>query len=511
MRDDPFGELRSVLQEPPSPGRWDRIAALLESWPDADDLAARVVPYVQSHLRDDPHPRPAPQRWLEKLEKRGVDLPVTFLIDTLVWRPDDRPRDDSFIKALLEQDVFSGLRRLELAHTPCSEKTLKRIGEALGEGLEELALWHCIGVRGGEGLLDGWDLRALRRLDLGGNMLFEVPWAVLAPLPALEHLRLAASGLISGDALARAPWMGRLRALDVRHSCLRGDELVVVLGALSERVHVLKVGGCDIDADVADVILNGPFTASIEVLDLGGACHLDEATALNWYAGEMTLPSGLKFDEPGTAFVGLDVAEFIARSSSMVSLRRLDLHSLDLDASARAALRSAEHLRAVRHLDVSINGLDDEAVEALLRSPVCDRLHGLDLSFNATTAALAGILVEAPALHELRQLSLRNANLGPIGVRWLSQAPFMSQLESLDLFRNGVDSETSLQAVLRSLDPSRVRSLDLSDNPLDGRAARALVDADLTALERLVLDRDALSRRARRLLKRRYPFVHFID
>jgi hypothetical protein len=512
MCDDPFGELRSVLHEPPSPGRWGRLAALLESWLDADDLATRVVPYVQSHLRDDPHPRPAPQRWLDALE-RDPDVPLHALqlTDGITWAPSHYAADDSFARALLGRGVVSGLRRLELAYTPLAEDTLRALAAA-ATSLDVLTLWNALEVAVDEPL-EGWALERLTSLDLGGNLLRDVSWHEASIGASLTHLRLAVSVLEGGEgALASAPFMANLRSLDVRHSSLRGDGMAEVLGALSPNLKALRLGGCEIDERAMTTLCDGPFAPRLEHLDLGGACHLDEARAFDaFYGGRVLLSNGLTFERYGTSFVGFDGAELIARSSSMTSLRRLDLHELYPGEGELAALGSAEHLRSVRHLDVSLNTLGDDGVEALLQTALCDGLLTLDVSFNATTTALADVLVNAPSLRALRALSLRGAELGPIGVRWLSRAPFMSQLESLDLFRNGVDSRVTLQMVLRSLDPSRVRSLDLSDDPLDDRAADALVDADLTALERLVLDHDAFSEHARRLLKRRYPFVHFID
>ncbi len=505
MSDDPFGELRSLLQTAPSPGRWSRLVALLDAWSDPDDLATRAVPYVASHLRDDPHPRPAPVLWLDELEEDPDGAhPALSLVDALTWRPDPYAEDDTFVRALLGRGVLSRLRHVELAYTPCHPSTMSALGAELGEALDVLKVWNCGGEDyGTSALFDDATLPALRVLDLGGNDVLAPMLERLRGSTRLESLRFAASYIEEEayEVLTSSSWWPRVRSLDLRHTATCGDVLAHLLSASSPTLDVLKLGGCPLDAFDLASLCDAPFASSLRHLDLGRACHLDESRVMDVY-----LPFESD-DYPHTH----DLDPFIERVHTMTSLETLELHQCALDASTVAAFERAEHLRSVRRLDVSINDLGDDGVRALLDTPLCDGLTALDVSFNFTTPELADILANAPALRDLRELSLRGAFLGPIGLRSLSQAPLLGRLESLDLFRNGLDPEGTMTCILAALDPSRVRSLDLSFNPIDDRAARALVDADLGALERLILDRHAFSRRARSALRLRYPFVHFVD
>ncbi len=67
---DRFGELRSLLAEPPDEDTWPGIVAMLECWPDTrDEVAWR---YAADRLDDlDTSPRPAPRRLVRRLLDGG--------------------------------------------------------------------------------------------------------------------------------------------------------------------------------------------------------------------------------------------------------------------------------------------------------------------------------------------------------------------------------------------------------------------------------------------------------
>ena len=503
MHEDPFGELRSLLQGAPGAERWGALVALLEAWADPEDLTRRAVPYALDILRKEPGPRPAPLTWLGAIyDDPEEPAPLLPLADTLAWAPYDGLEDDTFARTLLERHDLGGVRDLSLEMTPLSERTLHELAERLGPRLESLALWYCVmpGVDS-SALLEGSTFPRLESLDLGANILSHLGWPRPGVFPSLTRLRLAVSLLNSRtcEALARAPFVTQLTALDGRQTQLVGQPLREILSRLPETLESLRLGGCPLENADLLALCTSSFAPGLRVLDLGDALHLDESQAFGL----------LDPLEATTAREDIDLAAFIAHSGRLTSLHRFDLHQLRPPGYLLPLIARAEHLRSVRVLDLSINALGVDGIDALLKTPMLEGVHTLDLSFNDAGPDLGEVLRRASSLDHLRELSLRGNDLSGAGIEQLSTSSFFGRLERLDMYACWLDVAAVTRAI-EALSPDRIRDLDLSGNPIDDRVARALVDADLRALERLLLDRGSFSSRARTSLRVRYPFVHFV-
>lgn len=145
--------------------------------------------------------------------------------------------------------------------------------------------------------------------------------------------------------------------------------------------------------------------------------------------------------------------------------------------------------------------LDQQGLRALLASPVMAGCVGLELSSLSLTSASVRLLAKSPAVAHLLRLDLRNNKLDAAAVEALAASPHLKGLLELELSQNDIGDEgllalassergfprlrrlrlSSVKATAKgiaALSRSRfpeLRSLDLSYNRLDLRAARALV------------------------------------
>ena len=85
-----------------------------------------------------------------------------------------------------------------------------------------------------------------------------------------------------------------------------------------------------------------------------------------------------------------------------------------------AEIAVSPQLATVRALDLDGAGLVDDDVRRLARSPFAGGLVSLNLANNRLSTAAALALHDAPALASLRRLDLRNNDLGPLGVKALT-------------------------------------------------------------------------------------------
>lgn len=75
-----FGELRSLLQQPPSKNLWELVTGLVATWPDGDERDALIAPYVSEHIRRWPNAlREIPKSWLVALARDEISEPVFSL------------------------------------------------------------------------------------------------------------------------------------------------------------------------------------------------------------------------------------------------------------------------------------------------------------------------------------------------------------------------------------------------------------------------------------------------
>jgi uncharacterized protein (TIGR02996 family) len=191
---------------------------------------------------------------------------------------------------------------------------------------------------------------------------------------------------------------------------------------------------------------------------------------------------------------------------------------------------------ALRSLSLSVYGAQDGTLDVALRAPFLPEvvllrvfcwgdhslgafggkdgapfrsLEVLDLVNSQIGNAGAALLAEVdfPALHSLR---LRCCSIGEVGLRALARAPWLPNLESLDLSNNilEIGAEELLGAPLTGL-----RQLQLSESHLTDEGLAALTTSPhLQRLEALTLDVNRLGLAAGQLLaKSHFPALRILD
>jgi uncharacterized protein (TIGR02996 family) len=246
---------------------------------------------------------------------------------------------------------------------------------------------------------------------------------------------------------------------------------------------------------------------------------------------------------------GLDpaIAALFAGARWMPQIRHLSLTTNAVGDDGAVVLAEAPNCSNIEHLNLDSNGLTDRGLIALCGSPHLARVRDLELSGNAFTAAGAsaiGTTPFAPNLHDLdltscgldagaiaalaggrfpalRNLSVAGHAVGTAGMRVLVEAPFFRGLDifsaggcelgnniikvitdlgpidltELSLSTNRIDVD-GVAALMRSRLASKLKFIDLADNPLGTEGVLELASAALPALEKLALEDVRLSKEA---------------
>lgn len=163
-----FGDIRSLLQEPPSAQGWDKLCALFERAPESV-AREQLLPYVRAHLeRHWPHElRSWNKSWTRRLI-RGNTILVAGLASECDLR--NRQLDKQSMELLARHDYIYGLRSLNLSEN-------HHLGEAL-ESLAQLPLLrdvHALNIgdcntarhRDVSVFLDSPSLSKLKAIELG--------------------------------------------------------------------------------------------------------------------------------------------------------------------------------------------------------------------------------------------------------------------------------------------------------------------------------------------------------
>ncbi len=177
----------------------------------------------------------------------------------------------------------------------------------------------------------------------------------------------------------------------------------------------------------------------------------------------------------------------LAASPHLARVRGLEVSRLT--AAGAGVLAGSPYLRGLKELYVFFCDLGAEGARALAGSPHLSGLTTLRLPLCDIGPAGAAALAASPHLARLERLDLQSNEIRTEGVRALARSPHLTNLTDLHLQGNAF-SAVAVRALAESptLRPSR---LDLSDNGLGDRGARALVappgDARLTGLRFVAL------------------------
>ncbi len=266
-----FGDLRSLLQQPPSARLWELIAGQLWAWEDLHERDEVILPYVASHLERWPLGMMAlPQTWLRALVRR------------------DDPRLTPALLTLARLIHFGGwmfweFSAEELAAALSAAEPLRPLRGLWLEASAPGALgdvWR--GLQAGAGL----DHITMLSVDLPPEHALHAARDWLPCMTRLSHLRLKHGRLDYGAWLGWARALSE-RALKLRKLCLidarlggrgathdRFDSFSPL--ALWERLEGLHLFGCfeDDSADRFAMRLFGapdsPRWDNLQALDLGG-------------------------------------------------------------------------------------------------------------------------------------------------------------------------------------------------------------------------------------------------
>lgn len=353
---------------------------LLEVRARPDDLALKQV-YADAALSaGDPHGELlAVQAQLEQLGCGRADtLFLEWVQDALA---DDGALDDGRIAALRKRETTllnaHGERwkkekrpdgyRPSATHYELEGK-LAQLAAGPDRGLQRLTVSHSGGPHEVQALATAPWFARLRGLVLNGHTLTPVDIERALHTPTqLEELQLVDTRLaVQGvEALARIPWLGRLRVLGVRHGRL------------------------------------GP----------------GEAKALLAHAA---LRSGLLALDLRTNKLGSDDTQRLG--AAFPALRVLDLGNNPLDLAAMERLIDGGGLGALRTLGLQKSAVTDAMLARLAASPLLARVRTLDLRKNALTDAGARHLGKSKHTAGLRTLHLGGNTLSAAARKALTTA-----------------------------------------------------------------------------------------
>ena len=192
----------------------------------------------------------------------------------------------------------------------------------------------------------------------------------------------------------------------------------------------------------------------------------------------------------GTTVIGaIGDGLLVALVGSLASLRRLRMTALGVGERGVASLVSGRGCAQLATLDLTGNAIGSAAVQALAGSaqlqPAVLRLASCELS-RASVEALA----KAPWLAELEELDLGGNQLRDPGALALAQVPF-SRLRRLALASCGIGRDGA-RALLRSPHLARLRQLRLHENALGDAGALALARSRMRSIEDLDLQACAI-------------------
>jgi hypothetical protein len=319
-----FGELRSLLQQPPSAPRWDALCAHLDLWSPAA-LEEIALPYALDLLEPWPRAlRVTPRRWLE--QARSDAAPQLALCRTLASPPEQLGWvDDALMTALAGCAALSGITALTL-----QEQAIGMIGAAALAAsphltrLTSLALTsNPLGAEGAASIAASRSLSSLRSLDLSWCGIGDGGALALAAsdtLSHLEHLDLCGDELLNegGLALARSPLLRTVVTLDLSFNWELSDAACV---PLIERADLTRLTHIDLQATAS-----GPGALRA----LCRAPMLDHLVSAMLYSADLSL----------------DTARIIAASPRLASLETLHFALNGAEPDALRLLAATPHLPA---------------------------------------------------------------------------------------------------------------------------------------------------------------------
>lgn len=214
-----FGELRSLLAQPPSKIGWVRLCMLLDEAYRArpEEVAKLWVPYAERALASWPASlRVSPTQWFVPLEL-GHTVPMLTLVRVLDWS--DSEISYNTISMLIQCPELAHLESLDLSHNLLEDDALAMIlgGACWHRSLRQLNVSSC-GIAEASLTLALTRFRcvALRELDLSDNWMIADSLGLLLAHESLARLDSLILKHFSGH---RGDWLRMKATQDARIIC----------------------------------------------------------------------------------------------------------------------------------------------------------------------------------------------------------------------------------------------------------------------------------------------------
>lgn len=326
-----FGEIRSVLQQPPSASRWEELCHYVSEWSGPEDFAEVVLPYILSHLELGwpEWLRRSPLRWREGLA-RGASLPFMPMVRVLDASRLGLRNEDLLTLARAPM-MRSSASALDLSHNPFGWRGLMHVFESAPrlEEVRALSLDHT-GV-GAEGVrliaetpaLHGLEVLSLAQLDVSPESLRTL--AMSQHLSALHTVNLSGNNLSERhiEALTDGACFARWHTLLLHDNPLRSRGAIrLFYRAPLSQLRALDISRCEFAAPVAEMIGQCKDLQGLEVLRMADDPLTRHAEGLG-RGGQLTRVHTI--DVRGVRGLGLQSLERLLESGALPELRHIAL------------------------------------------------------------------------------------------------------------------------------------------------------------------------------------------
>lgn len=477
-----FGDIRSLLQRPPSAENWRTLCGLLDQFP-IEQLQQRILPYVNGYMRHWPdHLRIAPKQWIRNYfaTNQAPQLSVARCIKTSNLTQDDLLKlaqckdvdildglylqncyfSPALIETLLKSPICQHLKTLYIAHSYLNEQELKQLCEI--KHLEQLTTL---------------DLRYNRIDDKGAKHLAECPH--LSNLDVLD-LRYNTLGIDGTTALVESATLSNIKKLDLQNNALTESDVHALLkNKRFCRIATVEVVSYDISPEVATNLverdlqtlaqsqpssviwkqvcklidkipyryLTDAFIGWMDDLFVHWPDHLRILTD-RWQKHFVREHDNPKYTLirhltlPSNAFYyNQDMLSDVLSSASLTQITALNMSGANLGPGRAIALINAKILKNLKHLTLSHCQLRGHDLIELMKQPWFKNLETLLLDHNFLGNRCIEALCQIPFEH-LKELSLAAVGINANGVEHIVNGEYFEDLHKLNLNGNRLNQHS---------------------------------------------------------------------
>jgi uncharacterized protein (TIGR02996 family) len=287
----------------------------------------------------------------------------------------------------------------------------------------------------------------------------------------IEALELKVVRVADTRAFAECPWVERLTSLSLIQGA--GGQVIPRLLASPHftRLRELHVGSELSTAATVSAIVRSKVFKLLTVLGVR-----NDRRGGGGLAGELARikdpPALKKLDLSGNRLVAEALAPLVT-SAAVAAVEDLDLSDNNLGA-AGATVLAGGRFPNLRTLHLLRTGPQGEGVAALAGADFFPELRSLSLGGNNLSPAAASALVDSPAGElQLRVLDLRDNRIGDRGAKALANSRHLAHLIKLDLAESRI-GDAGAKALADSPHLDGLLDLNLYGNNISSRAAERL-------------------------------------